>query len=104
MYFGAAQYPALAHLSGADRRRTVAAALRAQNPWVARRLIVAFFLSAFVPGAVSWFSPEWDLPDWSATAVALFNGVLFYAYTLWEVNGPILLAVQKHVSTSQHTA
>lgn len=103
MYFGASQYPVLAHLSSTDRRRTVAAALRSQNPWVARRLVIAFFLGAVIAGALSWFAPAWHLPDWSASAVALFDGLLFYAYMLWEVNGPIFLAVEKHVSSLQTT-
>jgi hypothetical protein len=38
------------------------------------------------------------LPEWAGTGVAVVDGLLFYIYLLWELNGPIEKAVASYLA------
>lgn len=99
MYFRAAQYPQLASLRSSERRLVVAAAIREHNTWVGRRLVLAFVAMLITTVGVGFLPASMLVPEWAGTAVAVVDGVLFYLYLLWELNGPILRAVEQHVSS-----
>lgn len=98
MYFAARQYPKLAPLSPAERRRTVAESIRQGDPWIGRRLLLAFVIEVIGSGSIGLMPASWGIPSWGGTAFALVGGVFFYLYFLWELNGPLFLAVENHAS------
>lgn len=87
-------------MSRQEQTHLVAAALRAHNRWVARRFVLAvllLFLGAVVLGA---FGSSLGLTLWWELALLLVCSGLFYAYLIWEVNGPIHRAVVKYTGNS----
>jgi hypothetical protein len=98
MYFYAGQYPQLAGLTRSERRRTVAAAIRAHSPWTARRIVIAFVFVIVSCSVAGFFSPTTGMLSWSGTALALLEGIAFYGYMLWELNGPLEQAVIKYLA------
>jgi len=98
MYFNINQYPAMRDKSKGEQRNIVGTALRKHDRWLNKRLLFASCcLLGLVGGGVQltqrYFAPAWV--DWLIFVLA---GLLFYAYILWEINGPVRRAVEKHVS------
>jgi hypothetical protein len=101
MYFAARQYPELRTMAKTQQLRFVAGAIRADNRWIGRRFMIAFWIVVFSSGSVAWLPESMGIPDWGGTAVAVVGGLFFYAYMLWELNGPLLHAVKAHVAVAQ---
>ena len=96
MYFGASQYPALRDKTRKERNRIVSAAIKSHAKWVNRRFLIAI---AVLLGT-GWLYPRLipgDLSSWHIWTVAICLGALFALYLLYEINGPVFKAVQKHL-------
>jgi len=63
-------------------------------------LVCALMLVSTV--AANWFPLVSDLSEWSGTVVGLIYGVILYVLQLWELNGPLGVAVEKYLSGSAH--
>ena len=98
MYFRTSQYPALKHRPRAEQRNIVAAALRGHSRGVAWRFWAALLLILVLALGLAWFSVMLRLPPWVTFAEAVAVGVLFYAYLVWEINGPVHRAVQAYLA------
>ena len=98
MYFNINQYPAMRGKSKAEQRKIVAAALRAHDRWLNKRLLLASCsLLGLVGGGVQ-LTQSYFAAGWIEWAIFLIAGLLFYAYVLWEINGPVLRAVGRYAS------
>ncbi len=98
MYFNINQYPAMRGKSKEEQRKIVATALRKHDRWINKRLLLASCSLLGLVGAGVQLSQKYSAfprVDWLIFVVA---GVLFYAYILWEINGPVRRAVEKHAS------
>lgn len=95
MHFRASHLPPLASLSYVERLRIIAAAVKAHNRWLPFRIAAGFALMLVTVVGVGFLN---GVPDDAGTWVALLDGVLFYAYLLWELNGPLERAVASYVS------
>ena len=94
MFFSSNQYPSLAHLPVAERKRVVALATKTQNPWIGRRFGIVLALIGVGTVILGLVVPP--LTDQELLAYATGAGVLFYLYLLAEINGPIRKAVETH--------
>lgn len=94
MFFSSNQYPSLAHLPVAERKRVVAVATKRQNPWIGRRFATVVALIGVGTIALGLAVPPLTNPELLAYAASA--GVLFYLYILAEINGPIRKAVEAH--------
>jgi hypothetical protein len=98
MYFSTANYPAL---RGKDKRTiatVVSAALRRHDRWANWRFWGVLGLLLMLSIGPAAFDESLQLPDRFVPAAALSAGLMFWAYLLWEINGPIYRAVQKYLA------
>lgn len=99
MYWTSGQYQSLQGRDRQDRQRTVREALAKYGRSTSRRLTLV--LVGLVATAVAIASNRWSLATlalWKVIALAVGGAVLFYAYLLWEINGPIRAAVEKYLA------
>ena len=104
MYLRASHLPKLSFVSYPQRVRILLAAARAHNPWMFVRIGVVVVLMLASTTAVNFLPESLGLPEWSGTAVAVLFGGVFYVLLLWELNGPLGVAVAKYLSGSEHGA
>lgn len=102
MYFGARQYPELRHMTRPQRLRFVASSIRNHGRSIGWRLLLAFVIVVTSSGSVAFLPESLNVPDWGGTAIAVAGGLLFYAYMLWELNGPLLVAVKAQALDFEH--
>lgn len=81
-----------------ERVRILLAAARAHNPWMFARIGLVFVLMVASTIAVNFMPASLELPEWFGTAVSVFYGGLLYLLMLWELNGPLCVAVAKYLS------
>jgi hypothetical protein len=65
------------------------------------RIGLIFGLMLASTTAMNFLPESLGLPTWSGTAVALLYGGMFYLLLLWELNGPLSIAVAKYLAGSQ---
>ena len=98
MYFSISAYPWLKDMSKADQRQLITRAGREFDKgsrlrfWAA--VVVLFVLPTIF--AVSSFAPAWL--GARPCLAGILGGVGFYIFLLWDINGPTLRAVQRHVA------
>lgn len=68
------------------------------------RIGLVFVLMLASTTAVNLLPASLGLSEWAGTAVALLYGGVFYVLMLWELNGPLGIAVAKYLSGSQRGA
>ncbi|PTU31746.1 hypothetical protein CJD38_10635 [Stenotrophobium rhamnosiphilum] len=99
MYFRAGQYPALTGKPKAEQRKIVAAAIRTYNKHSSLRFFAVLIV---LLGSIPLVSNFWGYTGlrnvWSLLW-PLACGLIFYVYELWEINGPVLRAVDQYVAT-----
>ena len=93
MYLRASQLPKLSIVSYSERVRILLAAARAHNPWMFVRIGIVVALMLASTTAVNFLPDSLGFPEWSGTAVAVFFGGVFYVLLLWELNGPLSVAL-----------
>lgn len=98
MYFAATAYPVFHGHSKKAVRAVVTEALRHYDPWAKWRFYAVLLAVLVVLPLPAYFKDTWQLPEWTIWPVALYSGLVFYVYLLWEINGPMYRAVQKHLA------
>ncbi|HXU05564.1 MAG TPA: hypothetical protein VN903_31615 [Polyangia bacterium] len=99
MYFSAHQYPSLKHRPKAERYAIIRAALKDIRKGYTKRFFVALVATVVVlvrltrHVALDALPTDWRL--WTALAVGF---VLLYGWALFEINGPVRRAVEKHLA------
>ena len=103
MFFKSGQYPALLGKSKPEQRKLVAAAIRAQDKYAnVRFVVIIIVLLSSVPFVSSLVARIGINGAWGILwPVAC--GLLFYGYMLWELNGPVLKAVERYLASAQPT-
>jgi len=100
MYWRSGQYEALRGRDRGDRQRIVREALTKHGRSTSRRLTL--ILVGLVATGVAVASNRWSslatLPWWKVGGLAVAGAALFYGYLLWEINGPIRVAVEKYLA------
>jgi hypothetical protein len=104
MYFRAGQYPELQQMSRPQRLKFVASSIRNHGHSTGWRLLTAFVIIVASSGSVGFLPESLGIPDWGGTAVAVGGGALFYVYMLWELNGPLLVAVRAQAKDLLHAS
>jgi len=99
VFYSSNQYPSLAHLPVAERKRVVALATKSQNPWIGRRFAVVLAVLALGSVILGFAMPE--LSNSETLVLAVVAGLVFYFYMLVEINGPIRRAVETHLSDAR---
>ena len=101
MYLKSSQYPALSGKSKAEQRKVVAAAIRAHNKYVTIRFFAVFvLLMASVPVVSHFWQPACLCTHWTFVW-PIACGLIFSGYLLWEINGPVLRAVEQYLESSR---
>lgn len=90
MYYRACDFPELSGLSAAERKELLTEAIKKYCPGKSARFVIAccMLLAISAIGGIL-ISSKWSI------LVALLCGQLFYAYLLWEINGPTAKAVKR---------
>ncbi|HVV50595.1 MAG TPA: hypothetical protein VHO06_13095 [Polyangia bacterium] len=98
MYWRSGQYEVLRGRAPKDRERIVRDALARHGRATGRRFLVVVGL--WFGGTITAIlrTRRLVLADWKLWLIPIAGGVLFYAYLLWEINGPIRRAVEKTVA------
>ena len=99
MYWRSGQYEILRGRDRHDRQRIVREALSKYGRSTSRRF--ALVMVGLVVTGVGIASDRWSLATvsaWKIVALAVCGAALFYVYLLWEINGPIRVAVEKHLA------
>jgi hypothetical protein len=104
VYFRASQLPGLSSVSYVEHLRILLAAARAHNPWLFARIGLIFVLMLMSTTAVNFLPASLGLPAWSGAAVGMLYGGVFYIFLLWELNGPLGIAVARYLPTSERDA
>ena len=95
MYLNVAQYPALRGKSKTDQRAIVLAALRRHERWINKRIFLIICVLLGLAGGVAQMAQRFLAAEWIIWAILIAAAALFYGYILWEINGPVLRAVQR---------
>jgi hypothetical protein len=99
MYFSTNQYPQFKGKAAQEQRKIIKAAIEAYNKWANLRFWVAV---AVIFGSTWLYSlASKELPSWYDWTMSLGVGFFFYAYLLFEINGPIYKAVQRYLQKEQ---
>jgi hypothetical protein len=98
MYWRSGQYEVLRGRAPRDRDRIVRDALTKYGRATSRRflLVVACWFGATIAGILR--TRRFAFSDWKLWLTPVVGGVVFYAYLLWEINGPIRRAVEKVIA------
>jgi hypothetical protein len=98
MYWRSGQYEVLRGRAPKDRDRIVRDALTKHGRATSRRFLL--FVALWFGGTIASIlrTRRFALSDWKLWLLPVVGGVLFYAYLLWEINGPIRRAVEKAVA------
>jgi hypothetical protein len=98
MYWRSGQYGILKRHPPDERLAIVQAAVRKYGRGYSRRFLLAVaLLLGLVITSVRRIAPR-SLSDWRVWGVAVIGGTLFYLYLLWEINGPVRVAVERYVA------
>ncbi len=100
MFFNTNQYPALAHLPVAERKKVVAVAAKSENPWIGRRFAIAIAFVAITTIVFGLRQPP--LTNVQLLVGAAVTGAIFYLYLLFEINGPLRKSVEAHLKKASH--
>lgn len=100
MFFSSNQYPAIAHLPIAERKKVVAIAVKSQNAWIGRRFGIVLAMIGVGAVALGVLAPALTNPE--LLVFAAVTGALFYLYMLLEINGAVLKAVEAHFAQANH--
>jgi hypothetical protein len=98
VYWRSGQYEVLRGRAPKDRDRIVRDALTKYGRNTSRRFlfVVALWFGATITSILR--ARRFALTDWKLWLIPVVGGLLFYAYLLWEINGPIRRAVEKVVA------
>ena len=98
MYWRSGQYEVLRGRAPRDRDRIVRDALTKYGRPTGRRFlfVVASWFGATITSILR--ARRFALSDWRLWLIPVVGGLLFYAYLLWEINGPIRRAVEMVVA------
>jgi len=91
MYFGMRQYPWVRALPKTERHAVLSAVVRA-TPFVAWRFWSSLALIIALTLLMGWYVDVRGL----LRLFPVCAGVAFYLYLLWEINGPLYRAAQRH--------
>jgi hypothetical protein len=89
-------------MSRPQRLQFVASSIRNHGRSIGWRLLLAFVIVVTSSGSVAFLPESLHIPDWGGTAVAVAGGLLFYGHMLWELNGPLLVAVKAQAGDLDH--
>ena len=98
MYFSISEYPGLKGMSKADQRQLITSAAREFDKGARFRFWAAAAILFVLPTvfAISSLAPAWlGARPWLA---GVLGGLGFYIFLLWDINGPTLRAVKRHVA------
>jgi hypothetical protein len=99
MYWRSGQYEVLRGRDREARQRVVREALTKYGRSTSRRF--ALVLVGLIATGVAIASNRFSLATtslWKIVALAIGGAALFYVYLLWEINGPIRVAVEKYLA------
>jgi hypothetical protein len=105
MHLSINSYPSLRDRPRDERQAVLRAALKTHGRAVGWRLLSAF--AAIAAGMIAAFdkgSHRVRVLDWRSLCVVAAAAVVLYAYVLWEINGPVHVAVKKYVAAPQGAA
>ena len=98
MYFNVNRYPALRGKSKTDQRAIILAALRRHDRWINKRILLVICSLLGLTGAGVQLARRYLVSEWIDWAMLVAAALFFYGYVLWEINGPVLKAVEKYLS------
>jgi hypothetical protein len=96
MYFSTNQYPELRGKTGQEKSKILKGAIDAY----ARSTILRFWIAVGILLASFWIPADFSSQEpslWHEWIMAAITGLLFYAYLLFEINGPVYTAVRKYL-------
>ncbi len=98
MYWRTGQYEVLRGRAAKDRDGIVRDALAKYGRATSRRFlfVVAWWVGGTIAGILH--TRRSAVSDWKVWLIPVAGGVVFYAYLLWEINGPIRRAVERVVA------
>lgn len=96
MYFSISQYPMLQSVSRARQREIVSAASAAYDKWSNKRFWFVVLSLLLASWSTKWLVPPQYLVGFRWLLIPAICALLFYAYLLWDINGPTLRAVQHY--------
>ena len=98
VYFNITQYPAMKGKAKADQRFIVITALRHHDRWINKRFFAVICGLLGILGLSTHLTQRYLTAVWMDWVLVLACGVVFYAYILWEINGPVFRAVERYLS------
>ena len=98
MYFNIGQYPVMRGKSKVQQRLIVLAALRQHDRWINRRFFAVICGLLGIVGVSVHIAPRYLSAQWVDWAILAAGALVFYGYILWEINGPVLRAVERNVA------
>jgi hypothetical protein len=84
--------------SKADQRLIVLTALRDHDRWINKRFFAVICGLLGIVGFSVHLTQSYSTTGWMEWLVVLACVFLFYAYILWEINGPVFRAVERYLS------
>jgi hypothetical protein len=102
VYWRATQYEELAGRPRVDRLRIIRAAVVNHGRSVSRRFFCVVAAVVGIDGLAGHLFRDRPRFDWRPCIFIASAAVLFYVYMLWEINGPVRVAVAKYLVDQEH--